>query len=273
MDEKPEQTICELISPWTGVHVTIVGTAHVSKESANQVKEVIAKVQPGLVILELCASRQSILAPPQPDQPKETMLQLVEKIKTSGVFPVALAYFYSSITEKLSVAPGLEFRAAYEAALEVPDCRLLLGDRPVQITLKRTWAALGLYEKLKLIAGLIRASWTGVTDKEIEALKDNDLITAMMKELAEDFPGIVAPLVDERDQWLACMISRTPAPLRVVAVVGMAHLDGIKKYWDKPVDLKALSEIPETTSWKTTLSVSLLVCLNAYIVIRMIFTG
>ena len=40
-----------------GKRITIVGTAHVSKKSITEVKEVIAKEKPDSVAIELCRGR------------------------------------------------------------------------------------------------------------------------------------------------------------------------------------------------------------------------
>jgi len=267
-----QPTVVELVSPWTQTHVTIVGTAHVSKESATQVTEIIARLRPGLVIVELCQARENILKEPE-NSPDDSIAQLLEKVKTIGVLPVAMGYFYKSVTAKLNVHPGLEFRAANEEVLKIgpPHCKLVLGDRPVQITLKRMWASLSPWEKVKLIFGLIRASFVGITAEEIEAMKNSDMLTAMMKELADEFPGIVGPLVDERDQFLSYIISRArnpEGPPVVVAVVGMAHMEGIKKYWDKEIDVKALCQIPavSTLTKSDYLLMAVMVFTNLYII-------
>ena len=42
---------------YDGKHVTLVGTAHVSRESAQQVRQVIQEEKPDTVSVELCLSR------------------------------------------------------------------------------------------------------------------------------------------------------------------------------------------------------------------------
>lgn len=52
--------ISVLDAPLNG-KVYLVGTAHFSVESQKEVSELIRKVQPNYVVLELCSSRVSIL--------------------------------------------------------------------------------------------------------------------------------------------------------------------------------------------------------------------
>lgn len=49
--------------------------------------------------------------------------------------------------------PGREFRAAREAA-DAADAQIVLGDRPIEVSLQRAWAALGLRRRLQLLGGL-----------------------------------------------------------------------------------------------------------------------
>ena len=54
--------------------------------------------------------------------------------------------------------PGEEFRVALQEA-HAGGAQVVLGDRPLTITLARVWHALGLWEKVKLTGSLL---WTGL---------------------------------------------------------------------------------------------------------------
>lgn len=84
------------------------------------------------------------------------------------------------------MTPGAEFRAAAEAAQEV-DAAVCLGDRPVNITIARVWAALSPWHKLKFLCTLL---WTGLSmpDAEelrrmFEELKETDALTQVRNEI------------------------------------------------------------------------------------------
>ena len=165
---------------------------------------------------------------------------------------------------------GAEQQAAAHAAIK-RGCLMVLGDRPIDITLKRAWAALSLWEKLKLIGLVTYALTTGqrVSAEEIEQIKNSDMMSEMMAEMARSFPAALETIVHERDRYLAawyvpasrsrlqsrsladdddnaCSLLWCPGDV-VVGVVGLGHVKGIKEHWnDDKIDLKALEEVPPT---------------------------
>jgi pheromone shutdown-related protein TraB len=243
-------TVVTLVSSITGATVHVVGTAHVSRASVVDVCEVIRFTKPNLIFLELCRNRLPLLLTPESDSsgPPLTLAQTLKNASTVGIFSALLAYFYSGVKDKLKITPGAEFRAAYEEAKKL-NASVVLGDRPVEITLKRTWANLSFYEKLKFIYTLLKESRLDIKEEDIESMKDTDLITATLKELSKEFPGISRPLIFERDEYLTFMLQNCQAPI-VVAVVGLGHVEGIKKCWGKQIDIAALRQIPAVWSFR-----------------------
>jgi pheromone shutdown protein TraB len=69
----------------------------------------------------------------------------------------------------------------------------------------------------------------------IETIKTRSTVEELVKDLREALPNIYSALVDERDEYmtqsLLTRLSEEPrsAPQRVVAVVGLAHEDGISQ--------------------------------------------
>uniref|UniRef100_A0A6B2LAU7 TraB domain-containing protein n=1 Tax=Arcella intermedia TaxID=1963864 RepID=A0A6B2LAU7_9EUKA len=238
-------TVTILKSVVTGANVYIVGTAHVSRASVDEVKEVIRFLQPNNVFLELCHSRISLLTTSEShfDTPTLSLMQALQGVKKDGIFSAMLSYLYSGVKDKLKIVPGAEFRVAFREARNIPGCTITLGDRPIGITLKRTWGNLGLLEKLKLIYTFLKESRLDITEQDIENMKDTDLITSMLKELSKEFPNISRPLIYERDEYLSYTLRHCPGPT-VVAVVGLGHVNGIKNCWESEINLKKLTEIP-----------------------------
>jgi len=252
--ELPPSTT-RLKSTITGADVYIVGTAHVSRASVNEVIEVIRFVRPNMVFLELCRSRLPLLVAPEVPNTPISLSQALNNATKIGIFPALLSYFYSGIKDKLNITPGAEFKAAFEEAKKL-QAAVVLGDRPVEITLKRTWANLSFYEKLKFVYTLLKESRLDIKEEDIESLKDTDLITKALNDLSKEFPGISRPLIFERDEYLTMMLQNCKAPI-VVAVVGLGHVEGIKRCWGQTIDLAELRKIPPVWSLRKILLVSL----------------
>jgi pheromone shutdown-related protein TraB len=123
--------------------------------------------------------------------------------------------------------------------------RIHLADRDIHITLSRTWRLMGLWTKMKLLAQFITSVGDIDTLKEedIERMKRRDVLETLLSEIGESLPEIKSILIDERDQYLAHKIRTAPGK-KIVAVVGAGHVPGIQSYWDKPIDMEVLEQIP-----------------------------
>ncbi|CAK7334159.1 unnamed protein product [Dovyalis caffra] len=189
--------------------VYLVGTAHVSQESCRQVQAVISYLKPQVVFLELCASRVAVLTPQNLKVP--TMGEMIEMWKKNhNTFGIIYGWFLAKVADKLEVFPGSEFRIAFEEARKY-EGKVVLGDRPVQL-------------------------------KEMD---DVDRLTLVIQEMSKQFPTLMDTLVHERDQYMSSTLLRIAKEhTSVVAVVGKGHLQGIKKHWEQPIELKDLMELP-----------------------------
>jgi len=132
--------------------VTVVGTAHVSQESADRVREEIAQRQPEIVAVELDEGRYQQM---QGDAPEE--LEASDLLEGNTVFQFLaywmLSYVQKRMGERFDVDPGADMQAAVEAA-EEHGIDVALVDRDIQMTMQRFWARLTFVEKLKMIGGL-----------------------------------------------------------------------------------------------------------------------
>jgi len=218
-----------------------VGTAHVSKESVSLVKETIEKEKPDVVGVELDIQRLQQLRHGKRWSQMD-IGQVIKEGKTHlFLLNVLLSNLQRQIGEDLGVKPGSEMLAAVnEAAKQKLPVALL--DRDVAITLKRALNRTSFFEKAKLGYGIV-GSFVGVGQKldqqTIEKLKEKDMLNALMQQLSKELPSVKKVLVDERDLFIANRILQTKAK-KIVAVVGAGHLDGIKKYLDKPRDIRPL---------------------------------
>ncbi|MDR2102580.1 MAG: TraB/GumN family protein, partial [Treponema sp.] len=224
-----------------GEEITLIGTAHVSRESIDEVNRVIREKQPGLVCVELDAGRLAAMT----EQDNWERLDVAKVFREGKGFllmvNLVLAGFQRRLGQELGVKPGEEMKTAINTAEElgIPHA---LCDREVRTTLRRAWARCGLWSKCKLLAALLSSAFTKekLNAEEIENLKKQNELERMMGELAEYLPPVKETLIDERDRYLAAKIWASGLAAagqsgnnRVVAVVGAGHLGGIKTHLEK----------------------------------------
>ena len=229
--------------------IILVGTAHVSTESADLVERVIEEEKPDTVAVELCQSRYQAMT----DKNRWQETDLIKVIKEKKAFlllsNLMLASFQKRIGKKLGIKPGEEMLRAVNTAKKM-EADIHLADRDVRTTLSRTWRLMGFWTKCKLLFQLI-TSMGDVEDiekEDIEKLKEQDVLETLLSELGKTLPDLQRVLIDERDQYLAHKIRTAPGK-KIVAVVGAGHVPGIKKYWEEPVDIAALEIIPPKGKW------------------------
>ena len=227
--------------------LTIIGTAHVSEESVNEVKDAIYEQQPDVVAIELDRGRYIRLKNQMMGIEEDDTIsvsQIIKENKVSLFFTsTLLGYFQSKIGADLDVAPGSEMIGAIEASedLEIP---IALIDRDVNVTLQRALNKMGFIEKMKFLFGLI-ASALGFGDEEeidVEELKNPENLDDLMEMFKDEAPSVHEVLVHERDAYLAGKIMQLPQD-HVIAVVGAGHKPGIEKYLDNPETLPNLNDL------------------------------
>ncbi|UCD14296.1 MAG: TraB/GumN family protein [Thermoplasmatales archaeon] len=232
-------------------NILLVGTAHISKESAEEVKEAIEEYKPDIVAVELCNRRYEAIT--KKDKWENT--PITSLLKSNNAYLMLAQTFLSSIQRKLGkeygVEPGSEMIAALEEAKR-HDIEVALVDRDISITLKRAWKKMGVREKFRVTWEFMKAI-LGYEEEELEELDlkelmDQDVISAMMEEFSEIAPSVATVLVHERDEYIAKKILDESKKGKVVAVVGAGHLKGVKEYLEKgklDVDLKKLEYVPK----------------------------
>ncbi|XP_030559378.1 traB domain-containing protein [Drosophila novamexicana] len=261
-DQNLPSTVTLLNTPF-GSKVYLVGTAHFSEESQDDVSYVIRNVRPDVVMVELCPSRVHILKLDEKTLLEEAKNINIPKIRgilqthgyINGIFFILLLQMSAQIAKDLGMAPGGEFRRAFEEIHKLPGCILHLGDRPIRITLYRALRALSLWQTMKLVWRLTFTD--SISIEEVEECKQRDLLEKLMQEMAGEFPAFSDVFVRERDLYLchslqlAALPQAAPGahqvrPVRVVGVVGIGHANGIAKMWGQvdPEKIPAILEIP-----------------------------
>jgi pheromone shutdown-related protein TraB len=224
--------------------ITLVGTAHVSRDSVQVVADVISKQRPDTVCIELCESRYQSLR--HKDQWQDTDIVKVIKEKKSFLLlsNLLLASFQKRLAKKLDIRPGQEMIQAVESAESV-GAAIHLADRDIRTTLSRTWRIMRFWDKLKLVFHVVLSigGVNEISEEDVEKMKQEDVLETLLSEVGKSLPVLRDILIDERDQYLSHRIKTAPGR-NIVAVVGAGHVPGIKKYWHADVDIQKLDRLP-----------------------------
>jgi pheromone shutdown-related protein TraB len=231
----------------------LVGTAHISRESAQLVREVIETEHPDAVCVELDAQRYAALSQRKRWESLDLKQVIRNRQLAALIANLMLASYQKRLGGALGVTPGTELLEAARAA-EALDIPVSLCDRDVRITLRRAWSAMSLWKKVRLLAELLASSFEHpeLDEAELRRLREKDVISELMEELGRAMPDLKRVLIDERDAYLADKIRKTPGR-RVVAVVGAGHVAGMRRALGevREVDLSDLDTIPRVSPlWK-----------------------
>ena len=234
--------------------IIIVGTAHVSRESADLVEQVIEEETPDTVCVELCRSRYEAIKQ-KSSWEKTDIFKIVREKRTALLLSqLLMASMQKKLAEKFGINPGEEMLRAVARA-EEKGMNVVLADRDIRTTLSRTWRKMRLWSKLRLLAEIPLSlfSYDDITKEEVENLKKHDALDLALRTFGEKMPEVKATLIDERDQYLAHAIATAPGA-KVVAVVGAGHVPGIMEYFGSDIDMAAISEIPPRGRWGRVLA-------------------
>lgn len=239
-----------------GTEYWLLGTAHVSQESANDVTRALDAGAFDAVALELDRARHEAIV--NPDAAFNTDVLAAIRAGRGGAMlaQLALGAFQQRLAEQHGIEPGQEMREAVSSA-EHLDLPVWLVDREIGVTLRRVYAAVPWWKRWVLFGGLLGSvvSNEKIDAADVEALKEGDVLEATFAEFAADSSGMYAALIDERDQYMANRLgieSSGATPGRVLVVIGAGHLKGLKRYLsgdEEPLALEELTRIPPTPVW------------------------
>jgi pheromone shutdown-related protein TraB len=256
---------------YEGKEVILIGTAHVSKESADLVDQVINEQKPDTVCIELCEARYQSITQKKKWQDTELIKAIKEKKAFVLLSNLMLAYFQKKIGQRLGINPGEEIIRAIKTA-EAVGARVYLADRDIRTTLSRTWRIMSFWEKVKLLVQLVTSigEFDSIKKDDVEKMKKEDVLEMVLSEIGKSFPKIKRILIDERDQYLAYRIRNAPGR-NVVAVVGAGHVPGIRRYWEETIDIDMLNQIPPKgifigkLKWIIPLAIAVIIIIGFYI--------
>ena len=233
--------------------IVIVGTAHVSEKSVQEVVGRIEELRPDIVAVELCPARYRAIT----GQEDEREIKISELLSGGKLYLLLvqwfLAYIQRKMGEEMGVKPGSEMLAAIEAAKKV-GARVALVDRDISITIQRFWSAMSFLDKFRLVWSLLPAAFgRGEEEIDIDSITQADIVSQMISEFRKISPGAANVLVDERDAFLARNLFLLSKQGRVLAVVGAGHREGITRHLEHPEKIPAMQELNEKPGRKITL--------------------
>ena len=228
--------------------IYLVKTAHVSKNSIEDVRECIDEVNPDAICIELDDDRYKKMN--NPDSWREQDITKVIKEKKTGFLlaNIILSSFQRRMAKSMDTSTGGEMLEGIKMSKEL-NIPLVLADRPIKITFSRIWNNLGLWEKSKLLVSIIASIFDNeeISEDDLASLKESDALEVALNEVGKEFPVVKKILVDERDAYLATKIKNAPGN-KIVAVIGAAHASGIVKNLDKDIDITVFEDTKKKKS-------------------------
>ena len=264
VEEKLQQANQEPMANVTisGSQVTLLGTAHVSRTSADKVKELLETGDYDAVAVELCPSRHNAIIDPDA-LARMDLFQVIREGKASMVAAsLALGAFQQRAAEQMGIEPGAEMRQAIKSA-QAAGLPVLLIDREVGVTLKRIYRNVPWWRRMNLISGLLASVIANqeVSEEEIERLKEGDILESTFAQFAEEEKDLFLPLIGERDEYMVARlrqeVARHPHE-NILTVIGAGHLGGMVKLLeqessqqgDSPDEVvKRLELVPPGNQW------------------------
>lgn len=256
-----------------GVHYTLLGTAHVSRTSAEAVADMAGNGNFDAIAVELCAARLEALSGKK-DWKDLDLYKIIREKKAGLVMAnLALSGYQRRIAEQFGIEPGAELKAAVDAAKK-RNLPLQLIDRDLAITLKRSYRNIPWYKRIYMTTGLLLSSVSSeeIDEESIEKLKQGDILESTFTEFAEHSPELYESLIAERDRFMAAMLreqNKGNEGQRILAVIGAGHLDGLAMHLadgrsDPATEVEKLNHVPPRSRWPR---------LIPWLIAALIFTG
>lgn len=233
--------------------ILLVGTAHISRQSADLVEEIINNEQPDTVCIELDEKRFEALSRPQSWEQLDLKQIIRNKQLSTLLVSLVLSSYQKKLGTQLGVMPGTELLKAAEVA-KANSIPIQLCDREIRVTLRRAWRATSLWKKGYLMSSLFASLFddTELDEDKLAELRKKDILSGLMEELGKTMPDTKKVLIDERDIFMAEKIKSAQGN-KIIAVVGAGHMEGIKKeiHIDNNSKLREISTIPPLPKrWK-----------------------
>ncbi len=257
--EQPEREEPLVTIEENGTRITLLGTAHISRASADKVEELLDSGKYDAVAVELCPSRHNAIINPDALAKMDLFEVLRSKKATMVAANLALGAYQQRMADELGIEPGAEMKMAVAKAQQ-HHLPVLLIDREISVTLKRVYRNVGWWKRINLLSGLMASLMTRqkVTEDEIERLKEGDMLESAFSQFAEQAREIYGPLIDERDRYMTARLRQEVVddhPRHILAVIGAGHLKGMQGYLEKQPGkapnetIEQLDTLPPPSRW------------------------
>lgn len=250
-----------------GREIILIGTAHISKASVEEVKDLIENEKPDTVCIELCQARYQAIT--ETNRWKNTDIAKIIRERKAPLLlaNLIMSSYQKKLAKKFDIQPGQEMKQAIASA-EAVGAEICLADRDLQITMLRLWRSTNFFGKLKLFFQFMLGIFMDeeLTEEEMEKMKSKDMLSAALDELSNAFPQIKSIVIDERDQYLAQKIKNAPGE-KVVAVLGAGHIPGITEEIHRDHDLAKLTKVAPSPKINKVIGWSIPVLIIALIVL------
>lgn len=256
--------------------VHILGTAHISSASAELAGRMVREIKPSVVFVELDAKRVARAIPggvTANDNKSNSSLTStpnnpsIISERTNKLEDIGSKYVGNAVKGMYSKLESEGFKAGDEFAMAVKEglaigATIVLGDRDVEVTLRRLTKALTKTDIRKLFSSNsevnssmesllpegMRSQYeeTGGTKEMyvekaefqafIETMKAKENVKTIMNGLKQTAPEVYQAMVAERDAYMGQGLDELDITLKdnnvknTVAVMGMAHVDGVEQY-------------------------------------------
>ncbi len=233
-----------------GSHIIILGTAHISQKSIEEVSRIIEEEKPDVVCVELCNSRMRSVK----DSDHWKKLDIFKVFKERKMWLLLSSLILSSFQKKLghgNIRPGDEMRKAIELGEKI-GAQIVPVDREISITLKRAWWNVGFWSRMFLFSTLVASllAKEEISPEKIEEMKSDDVLKDLFSQLPSRYNSVKNVIIDERDQYLAQRIREASRKgKKIFAVVGAGHLEGIMKHISEDQNIEHLDVIPAKNFW------------------------
>lgn len=244
-----------------GIEYTVLGTAHVSKNSAEEVKRLIREGDFDTVAVELCDARYQSLTGDKRWRQMDLFKVLREGKAGLVMASLALGAYQRRLADQFGIEPGAEMVAAIQASKDT-DAELQIIDRDLNTTLKRVYRSIPFWRRFVLFSGLLASMFSKeeISEKDIENLKQGDILESTFTEFAEQSPEIFHSLIAERDEYMASRLrllnpkTDNNKDKRVLVVIGAGHMSGMNKHLledqqDPQANIEALDTLPKPAKW------------------------
>jgi pheromone shutdown-related protein TraB len=249
---------------------TLLGTAHVSRASAEEVQREIESGDYDAVAIELCDARHAALTKSGEIEQMD-LFQVLRQGKAGMVAAnLALGAYQQRLADQFGIEPGAEMRAAITAC-ERGELPLMLVDRNIGITLKRVYRRIPWWQRMSTLGALFGSllSSEKIQESDIERLKEGDMLESTFNEFAAESATMHETLIDERDRYMAAQLLKRPPARNTLVVVGAGHLKGLAGYLeagmeDPAATIETLDHVPPGARWVKWLP---------WIVVALVFAG